>query len=98
MFRFVITRMSLVIPTFFGLTLLSFMLIHLVPGDPIEVRMGERGIAPERLAALRHEMGLDQPLWWQFVSYLGDVAHGDLGISIITKKPVLTEFVTLFPA
>ncbi|MBI1776224.1 MAG: ABC transporter permease subunit [Proteobacteria bacterium] len=98
MLRFVLTRVSLVIPTFFGITLLSFMLIHLVPGDPIEVRMGERGILPERLAMLRAEMGLDQPLWWQFLVYLGDLAHGDLGISIITKKPVLTEFVTLFPA
>src|SRR5258707_14993110 len=98
MFRFVLTRISLVIPTFLGITLLSFMLIHLVPGDPIEVRMGERGIAPERLAMLRAEMGLDQPLWWQFLSYLGDLAHGDLGVSIITKKPVLTEFLALFPA
>jgi dipeptide transport system permease protein len=98
MFRFILTRLSLVIPTFFGITLLSFMLIHLVPGDPIEVRMGERGIAPERLAVLRAEMGLDRPLWQQFVSYLGDVSRGDLGVSVNTKKPVMTEFLTLFPA
>src|SRR5258708_3820853 len=98
MLRFVLTRISLVIPTFFGITLLSFMLIHLVPGDPIEVRMGERGILPERLAMLRAEMGLDQPLWRQFLAYWGDLAHGDLGISIITQKPVLPECAPLFRA
>ena len=45
------------------------MLIRLVPGDPIEVRVGERGMTPERLAQLRHELGLDQPLWQQYLDY-----------------------------
>ncbi|MBN9530999.1 MAG: ABC transporter permease subunit [Alphaproteobacteria bacterium] len=98
MLRFILTRISLVVPTFIGILLLSFMLIRLVPGDPIEVRFGERGIAPERLAQLRAEMGLDQPLYVQFLDYLGHVARGDLGVSISTKNPVLTEFLALFPA
>ncbi|WP_448188345.1 ABC transporter permease subunit [Azospirillum sp. sgz301742] len=98
MFRFILTRASLVIPTFFGVTFLSFLLIRLVPGDPIEVRLGERGIAPERLAELRHEMGLDQPMWKQFADYVGGVLSGDLGISLVTQNPVLSEFFTLFPA
>ncbi|MGQ3075546.1 MAG: ABC transporter permease subunit [Ferrovibrionaceae bacterium] len=98
MLRFILTRISLVVPTFIGILLLSFMLIRLVPGDPIEVRFGERGIAPERLAQLRAEMGLDQPLYIQFLDYLGHVARGDLGVSISTKNPVLTEFLALFPA
>ena len=51
------------------------MLIRLVPGDPIEVRFGEHGIAPERLAELRHEFGLDRPLWKQFVDYEARVVH-----------------------
>ena len=51
------------------------MLIRLVPGDPIEVRVGEHGIAPERLAELRHEFGLDQPLWKQFLDYEKQVVH-----------------------
>ncbi|MFY8151208.1 MAG: ABC transporter permease subunit, partial [Hyphomicrobiales bacterium] len=59
---------------------------------------GERGISPERLAQFRHEMGLDQPLWVQFWDYLSHVAQGDLGISIVTKQPVFTEFLSLFPA
>lgn len=98
MIRFILTRASLIVPTFLGIMLLSFVLIRLVPGDPIEVRMGERGITPERHAQLLHQFGLDRPLWQQFVSYAGQVAHGDLGVSIITKSPVIKEFMTLFPA
>ncbi|MBP2298877.1 ABC transporter permease subunit [Azospirillum picis] len=98
MLRFILTRVSLVIPTFLGITFLTFILIRLVPGDPIEVRTGERGIAPERLAALRHEMGLDRPMWQQFLDYVGNVLHGDFGLSLITHNSVLGEFLTLFPA
>jgi dipeptide transport system permease protein len=98
MIRFILRRVSLVIPTFLGVTLLSFMLIRLVPGDPIEVRIGERGIAPERLAALRHDLGLDLPLWRQFLNYEGQVLSGDLGASVVTQEPVWHEFITLFPA
>jgi len=96
--RFLLRRVSLIIPTFIGVTFLSFLLIHLVPGDPVLARTGERGIAPERLALLRHEMGLDQPLWRQFVRYEGQVASGDLGRSVVTEEPVWREFITLFPA
>jgi dipeptide transport system permease protein len=98
MLRFLLSRVALIVPTFVGVTLLSFMLIHLVPGDPIEVRFGERGIAPERLAMLRHEAGLDRPLWQQFLAYEGQVATGDLGKSVVTHESVWTEFATLFPA
>jgi dipeptide transport system permease protein len=91
-------RLGLIVPTFFGVTLISFLLIHLVPGDPIEVRIGERGIAPERLAQLRHEMGLDQPLWKQFLDYEGQVLSGDLGHSVVTTRPVWDEFAEQFPA
>ena len=98
MLRFVLTRIALVVPTFLGVTLLAFFLIRLVPGDPIEIRLGERGIAPERLAQLRAEMGLDRPLLVQYGDYLGGVLTGDLGKSVITQNPVLTEFAELFPA
>lgn len=98
MLRFILTRVSLVIPTFLGITFLTFILIRLVPGDPIEVRVGERGIAPERLAQFRHELGLDLPLWRQFLDYVWNVMTGDFGVSLITHNSVLSEFVTLFPA
>jgi dipeptide transport system permease protein len=98
MIRFILTRFSLIIPTFLGVTLLTFALIRLVPGDPVELMAGERGISAERLAQLRSEMGFDRPLLVQYANYIGDVVQGDLGQSIVTKTPVLQEFLTLFPA
>ena len=98
MFRFFLRRLALTLPTFFALMFITFMLVRLVPGDPIEVRIGERGIAPERLAFLRHEMGLDQPVWKQFADYCWHLLQGDFGISIVSKSPIAKEFLTLFPA
>ena len=98
MFRFLLKRLALTIPTFVALMFVTFMLLRLVPGDPIEVRRGERGIDPARLEQLRHEMGLDQPIWKQFVDYVWHVLHGDFGTSIVSKTPVAHEFFTLFPA
>lgn len=98
MFRFVLTRLGLVVPTFIGITLLTFAMIRLVPGDPIELLAGERGVTPERHAQLRAEYGFDQPLLEQYWNYISGVLRGDLGKSITTKQPVLEEFFTLFPA
>ncbi len=98
MWRFTISRLALVIPTFFGMTLLAFFLIRLVPGDPIETLAGERGIDAARHAKLLHEYGLDQPLLTQYWIYIGKVLRGDLGKSIITQTPVAQEFLSLFPA
>ncbi len=98
MFRFILTRVSLIIPTFIGMTLLAFFLIRLVPGDPIETLAGERGIDAERHAKLLKEFGLDQPILTQYGIYIGKVLQGDLGKSIITQEPVIREFLALFPA
>jgi len=98
MFRFLLTRVSLIIPTFIGVTLLSFSLVRLVPGDPIELLAGERGIDPVRHAALRAQLGLDKPLLEQYWIYIQNVLQGDLGNSIVTKSSVVGEFLTLFPA
>ncbi len=98
MLRFILTRLSLLIPTFLGMTLVAFLLIRLVPGDPIETMAGERGIDAVRHAALLKEYGLDRPVMVQYGIYIGRVLHGDLGKSIITHEPVLREFAALFPA
>jgi dipeptide transport system permease protein len=98
MLRFVLARLGVLIPTFLGVTIVAFSLIRLIPGDPIELLVGERGISAERHAMLRAQFGYDQPLWRQYVTYLGDLAQGDLGRSIVTRQPVLEEFFTLFPA
>jgi dipeptide transport system permease protein len=98
MLRFLLTKVSLLIPTFFGVTLLTFAMIRLIPGDPIELLVGERGIDPARHAMLRAELGLDRPILEQYGIYIADVLQGDLGKSIVTRRPVLDEFLTLFPA
>ncbi len=98
MFRYLLRRLALTLPTFVALMFLTFLMLRLVPGDPIEVRRGERGISPERLAELRHEMGLDQPVIKQFADYVWAMLHGDFGTSIVSRTPVVNEFLTLFPA
>ena len=98
MLRFILTRVSLVIPTFVGITLLTFFLVRLIPGDPIETMAGERGIDPVRHAELRKEYGFDQPILVQYAIYIGHVLRGDLGRSIITRESVTSEFLALFPA
>ena len=98
MFGFLLRRVGLIIPTFMGITLLVFSLIHLIPGDAVEAMSGERGMDPARYARLLNEFGLDRPLYVQYFDYLKHVFQGDLGNSITTHEPVLREFLTLFPA
>lgn len=88
----------MIIPAFIGVTLLTFALIHLIPGDPVELMAGERGIDPVRHARLMAQLGLDKPLPIQYLNYITGVMRGDLGKSLVTKQPVLKEFLTLFPA
>jgi dipeptide transport system permease protein len=98
MLGFILRRLSLIVPTFIGVTLLAFALIHLIPGDPVENISGERGMDPARRERLLHEFGLDRPLPAQYASYVGQILHGDLGSSLTTHDSVAREFATLFPA
>jgi dipeptide transport system permease protein len=98
MLRFALTRLTLVVPTFIGITLLAFFLIRLVPGDPIETMAGERGIDLLRHEQLRHEYGFDRPVLVQYALYVARLLHGDVGRSIVTREPVMSEFGVLFPA
>lgn len=98
MFSFVARRLSLLIPTFFGITLLTFALIRMIPGDPVEVMMGERRVDPELHAQAMERLGLNKPLYLQYIDYIGRLAQGDLGESLRTRTSVWKEFITLFPA
>ena len=98
MVAYFLRRIALTAPTFLALMFLTFAAIRLVPGDPVEVRTGEHGMSPERLAYFRHELGLDQPVWRQFLDYVWRLAHGDFGVSLSSQQKVVTEFLTLFPA
>ena len=97
MLRFIVRRLLGVIPVLFGLSILLFAFIHLLPGDPATAILGQHATA-ERVAAMREYLGLDAPLWQQYLNYLNNVLHGDLGASIINSQPVLQEFLVRFPA
>jgi dipeptide transport system permease protein len=98
MLRFFLGRIAVLIPTFLGVSLIAFAFIRLLPGDPVMLMSGERVMAPARHAEIMHDLGLDRPVAFQYLSYLGNLLHGDFGTSIVTKRPVLSEFFTLFPA
>jgi len=98
MFSFLLHRLSVLVPIFFGVTLVSFSFIRVLPGDPVETLAGERGVSPERHAELLAMLGLDKPLWQQYLTYVGDILQGDFGRSFITNRPVFSEFIELFPA
>lgn len=98
MLRFLSSRLLVLIPTLLGVVLLAFFLVRQLHGDAVEARSGERGITAEQLAERRQALGLDRPLHEQFLTYLGQVVQGDLGKSYVTQRPVLDEFVELFPA
>lgn len=98
MLKFILSRLLTFLPTFIGVTLISFSFIRVLPGDPIIVMAGERGMSDERYQALVEELGYDRPILVQYWEYLGGVIQGDLGNSFVTKRPVWDEFFTLFPA
>ncbi|KJH82875.1 ABC transporter permease subunit [Pseudomonas sp. KSR10] len=98
MFSFIARRVALLIPTFFGITLLTFALIRMIPGDPVEVMMGERRVDPEMHAQAMERLGLNKPLYLQYADYIGQLAEGNLGESLRTRTSVWKEFTTLFPA
>ena len=98
MLAFFLRRLGMLIPTFIGVTIASFGFIRLLPGDPVLLMAGERGLTEERHAQLMAQFGFDRPLWQQYLDYLGGIFTGDLGNSLVTKRPVIDEFLTLFPA
>jgi dipeptide transport system permease protein len=98
MFLYIFKKLGIILPTFFGVTLVAFVFIRMLPGDPVLLMAGERGMSEERHAALMAELGFDKPVIVQYGLYLKQLAGGDFGTSIVTRKPVLDEFRTLFPA
>ena len=98
MLRFFLYRLALIIPTFIGVSIVAFAFIRLLPGDPILLLAGERGMTPERYEQVQALYGFDKPLVVQYFDYVLGVLQGDLGTSLVTKRPVLQEFFALFPA
>jgi peptide/nickel transport system permease protein len=93
---YVVRRILVAIPTVFGVATVVFFLRTLLPGDPAIIIAGPQA-TPEAVANIRRQLGLDQPLWHQYLSFLGGLVHGDLGISTRTGEPVIQEIATRAP-
>jgi peptide/nickel transport system permease protein len=97
MLRFTVRRLLLLFPILFGLSILVFVWIRLLPGSPAEALLGERA-NPQAIAQIHHQLGLDQPLYVQYWRYVETLGSGDLGTSIRSRLPVTTELRERFPA
>ena len=97
MTRFLLRRLLLTIPVLVGVATLVFSLIHLVPGDPVQAMLGESA-SPQDVAQLRTRLGLDRPLYEQYISFAGGVVRGDLGTSLRTNQPVTSVILERMPA
>ncbi|HXJ79249.1 MAG TPA: ABC transporter permease [Candidatus Methylomirabilis sp.] len=96
MSRYVLRRLVLLLPTLVLVTLLVFSIIRLLPGDIVTLMMSEQGYATDK-AKLEQMLGLDRPFYEQYVTYVGKVLQGDLGVSFWTKEPVLEEILRRLP-
>lgn len=97
MLTFLLRRVLLLVPILFGVSLVIFGMVHLVPGDPVQVMLGTDA-SPVQAQALRHELGLDKPLPLQYAMFVGNLVHGDLGTSIVSRRPVTQEIGDRLPA
>jgi peptide/nickel transport system permease protein len=97
MLRFVVRRLLLLVPILLGLSILVFGWIRALPGDPAHALLGERA-TPAAIAQIERQLGLDKPIYVQYFNYVKEVASGDLGNSITTRRPVTEEIGRRFPA
>lgn len=95
MIKMIVKRLGLLIFVVFGVTLVTFFMSHVIPGDPASMIAGQRA-SEETLQSIRQQLGLDKPVWIQYFHYIGDLLTGDLGTSIRTQRPVLDELITFF--
>jgi ABC-type dipeptide/oligopeptide/nickel transport system permease component len=95
--RFLLARLALLVPTLLGVLAVTFLLLYVAPGDPVEAMVGERADSAT-VASLRAQLHLDDPVPVQFVRYVGGALRGDLGTSYITRRPILGDLLHRFPA
>lgn len=95
--RIILTRLPLVLPQMLGVVLVTFLLVRLLPGDPALLMLGNMATS-ETIAELHQKLGLDRSIWEQFAIYIGNVVHGDLGVSLFTSNPVTVDLMEKAPA
>ncbi|MCE0505023.1 ABC transporter permease [Roseivivax sp. GX 12232] len=97
MLYFILRRCVMLIPVLIGLTLVMFAIARLLPGDPVGLAAGPNA-TQEEIAALAREFGLDKPIWVQYANYVGGLLQGDLGTSLLTRRPVAADIAAFLPA
>ncbi|BCH21428.1 ABC transporter permease [Mesorhizobium sp. L-8-3] len=97
MLRFILRRLLLLIPVIVGLTVIMFAIARLLPGDPVALAAGPNATKAE-IEALAVEYGLDKPVWVQYANYVSGLVHGDLGTSLLTRRPVAADIAAYLPA
>jgi ABC-type dipeptide/oligopeptide/nickel transport system permease component len=97
MITYISQRLLQAVPVLIGISVLSFLMLHLVPGDPVQIFAGDKPLTPERAAELRHQYGLDRPLVVQYVDYASHAARGDLGVGLRSQRPVLDSILQALP-
>jgi peptide/nickel transport system permease protein len=95
---FVLRRLGAAIPVVIGITLIAFVLVHVVPGDPAKVILYGANASPEQIATLRRQLGLDDPLWRQYADFAINLVHGNLGTSFLTQTAVSHELLSRAPS
>lgn len=88
MTTYVLRRIVQAVPVLLGISVFTFLMAHLTPGDPVHIFAGDRPLSEERAAQIRHQYGLDKPLWAQYRDYMTDLLRGDLGSGLHSKRPV----------
>src|SRR5262249_26009238 len=101
--RYVVRRVLQLIPVLVLVSLAVFLLVRLIPRDPVLVMMGidpdERArISPEQYRVLQHQIGLDQPIYTQYLNWVDKIVHGDFGLSLATRRPIVEIIFERYPA
>jgi ABC-type dipeptide/oligopeptide/nickel transport system permease component len=98
MLSYITQRLLQAIPVLIGISVLTFLMLHLVPGDPVLIFAGDKPMTEERAAELRHQLGLDRPLWVQYWDYASHALRGDLGRGLRSERPVLDSILEALPS
>src|SRR3954468_6244550 len=98
MISYISQRLLQAIPVLIGISLLTFAMLHLVPGDPVLIFAGDKPLTEERAAQLRHQLGLDRPIWEQYWDYASHALRGDLGVGLRSQRPVRDSILEVLPS
>jgi peptide/nickel transport system permease protein len=97
MLGYIVQRVAQLVPVIVGISVLTFLMLHLVPGDPVLLFAGDKPLTEERAAQIRHQLGLDRPLWVQYEEYAGHALRGDLGRGLRSQRPVIDSILEVLP-